>query len=140
VTTIESNTFQNCGFTGSLVIPNLVTTIGANAFNGCVSLSALTLGNSLSSIGAYAFGGNDLRSIILPNALSSVGVAAFENNINLTTVYADLNAAFVDSTAFTTYMGPVVSVIYYQADRTGWTNPWNDIPTAEWTSYPDPMP
>ncbi|MBQ3354398.1 MAG: sigma-70 family RNA polymerase sigma factor [Bacteroidales bacterium] len=57
LTSIESWTFEECrGFTGSLVIPNLVTSIGSSAFEDCRGFDGtLTLSKNLASVGSFAF-------------------------------------------------------------------------------------
>ena len=104
--------------TGPLgILPWFPCSIGSNAFGYCSGLTG---------------------SLVIPNSVTSVGNGAFQGCSLLTTVYADVDASVVASTAFS---NSGVTIIYYHSTMSGWTpSPWNHIPTAEWTSYPDPMP
>ena len=142
VTSIGYGAFQGCyGFTGSLVIPNSVTSVGNYAFYQCSGLTgSLVIPNSVTSIeyGAFGYCSGLTGSLVIPNSVTSVGNGAFQGCSLLTTVYADVDASVVASTAFS---NSGVTIIYYHSTMSGWTpSPWNHIPTAEWTSYPDPMP
>ena len=142
VTSVGNGAFQGCsGLTGSLVIPNSVTSVGNYAFYQCSGLTgSLVIPNSVTSVGNYAFGycSGLTGSLVIPNSVTSVGNGAFQGCSLLTTVYADVDASVVASTAFS---NSGVTIIYYHSTMSGWTpSPWNHIPTAEWTSYPDPMP
>jgi hypothetical protein len=140
VTSIENYAFLFCsGFTGSLTIPNSVTSIGSYAFYSCSGFTGdLTIGDSVTSIGSSAFFycSGFTGSLTIPNSVTSIGDYAFYSCSNIDTVYVNVNASVVASNAF---YSSGVTQIYYKSGTTGWTDPWNGIPTAVWTSWPDPM-
>lgn len=141
VTSIGSGAFTYCGFTGSLTIGSGVTNIGDYAFYNCTSFTGLVIDNGVTgiTIGNNAFQNCSglIDDLIIPDSVTSIGSTCFYGCSNLTTVYVNVDAAVIDSTAFVV---SGVTIIYYEATKTGWTDPWNGITTAEWTSFPDPMP
>ena len=77
---IPSCAFRECGFTGSLIIPNMVTTIGSEAFYNCSGFTGdLIIGNSVTMIEEYAFNNCSgfTGSLILGNSLTTIGSRAF---------------------------------------------------------------
>ncbi len=77
---IENRTFNACGFSGGLTIPNSVTEIGEKAFYNCTGFNGtLTLSNKLETIGESAFNGCSgfTGSLTLPNSVTTIGNAAF---------------------------------------------------------------
>ncbi|MDE6286820.1 MAG: leucine-rich repeat domain-containing protein [Muribaculaceae bacterium] len=73
--------FQNCsGFTGPLTIPNKVSEIGNGAFSRCSGFTeGLTIPNSISEIEPFIFEGcaGLTGSLIIPNSVTSIGFSAF---------------------------------------------------------------
>ena len=137
ITVVPSAAFKNCYGLTSLTLPNSLTSIGNNAFDSCASLASVSFGDSLTSIGNGAFQSCDsLGPVILPASLTNIGSYAFAFCFAIT-VFAEGNApSSVGSGAFYYVPGP----LYYKAGTTGWTNPWNGIPTAVWTNWPVPTP
>ena len=79
---IENRTFNACGFSGGLTIPNSVTEIGEKAFYNCTGFNGtLTLSNKLETIGESAFNGctGFTGSLKLPSSLTDIGYGAFMN-------------------------------------------------------------
>ena len=77
---IPSRAFRECGFTGSLIIPNMVTTIGSEAFYYCRGFTGdLIIGNSVTTIEEYAFNNCSgfTGSLILGNSVTTIGSRAF---------------------------------------------------------------
>lgn len=55
ITSIDENTFYDCGKLESIIIPNGVKSIGESAFEGCRKLKSVTIPESVESIGKNAF-------------------------------------------------------------------------------------
>jgi hypothetical protein len=139
LTSIGSYAFANSYKTG-LSIGNSVTSIGNYAFGYCSGFTGdLVIGDGVTSIGSYAFQycSGFTGSLTIGNSVTSIGDGAFSYCSGLTTVYSNVNASVVASNAFN---ASGITTIYYKSGTTGWTNPWNGIATAVWTSWPDPMP
>lgn len=78
VTTIESESFYQCGALTAAELPG-VEEIGASAFYGCAKLTNLTLSDGLRIIGNIAFRGCcALSNVVLPESTEYIGWGAFE--------------------------------------------------------------
>lgn len=117
---------------GSLVLPVGLTTIGSSAFSLCSNLTGpLILPPTVTTIGDYAFDGAGFTDFLyVPESVTSVGSSAFYCP-NIPTLYAAVDASVME----TSYPNSLTQ-IYYKPGTSGWTNPWNGIPTAEWSDYP----
>ena len=105
------------GKVGTYIIPASVTSIKRMAFFECRSLACVIIPKKVSSIesGAFFYCSN-LRKV------------CFEGNA------PQIVSGLVNSSAFDN-----PSVIYYISGTTGWTNPWDDRPTAIWADAPQIM-
>ena len=113
VATIEEEAFAYADWLTSIVIPDSVTTIGWEAFAYCDALEYVVIGSGVTSIEGWAFGScYDLTEICFEGNAPSCG-ASWIANPN-----ADL-------------------IIYYYYGATGFTNPWDDVPTVCWASPSD---
>lgn len=87
ITTINYETFLNCGSLESVILPDSLTSIEENAFRNCNSLTSITLPDSLTSIGNSAFRNcTILPSITIPDSITTIGDNAFEFCDSLTEV------------------------------------------------------
>jgi hypothetical protein len=78
VTSIGTNSFNNCTNLTNVTIPNSVTSIGDYAFSHCTSLTNVIIGNNVTSIGDYAFSYcTSLTNVIIGNSVTSIGDYAF---------------------------------------------------------------
>lgn len=158
-TAIGASAFQDCVTLPSVALPGGLTSIGERAFQGCASLTEAVFPMGLEATGNYTFYLSGLTRVDLPDSLTTIGLASFVNcaltSLTLpgsvtsiggyafwgcyglsTAIYAHGNAPTVGSLAFV----GVTATVYWKPGTTGWTNPWNGLTTAEWTSYPNPMP
>lgn len=72
VTTIGSNTFNDCKLT-RIIIPNSVKTIKSSAFDRCEQLTIISIPESVTTIENYAFAWcNNLKSVIIPESVTSM--------------------------------------------------------------------
>ena len=86
VTAIGDGAFEDCGLTGSLVIPNSVTRIGWRAFAG-TGIISVTFGNSLSQLiyGAFEYC-NNLVEVTIPSSVTYIETRVFGGCSNITTL------------------------------------------------------
>ena len=109
VTEIASDTFRYCDSLVGITIPATVASIGANAFQSCTSLLTMEIPASVTYIGSSAFFGcSRMMTIYFRGNAPETGLDIFKRCESL-------------------------SVVYYAEGTTGWTNPWQKIPTAPWT-------
>ena len=100
---LENECFQNCGFTGELIIPEGVTEIGNQAFNynGGGKISSVILPSTIKVIGEAAFEGHSrLTDIIIPEGLVSIKMRAFEGCSNLKSIVFPSTLQTIQSRAF----------------------------------------
>ena len=100
---LENECFQNCGFTGELIIPEGVTEIGNQAFNynGAGKISSVILPSTIKVIGEAAFLGHSrLTDIIIPEGLVSIKMRAFEGCSNLKSIVFSSTLQTIQSRAF----------------------------------------
>ena len=100
---LENECFQNCGFTGELIIPEGVTEIGNQAFNynGAGKISSVILPSTIKVIGEAAFRGHSrLTDIIIPEGLVSIKMRAFEGCSNLKSIVFPSTLQTIQSRAF----------------------------------------
>ena len=131
---INNSTFDECSGLTSIIIPNSVTTIGYRAFSLCSSATSVTVPDSVTEIGDYAFYGcGSLTNVTIPDSVTLIGKKVFFECNNLVAVYFKGNAPTISSED--AFSSP--SIVYYRPKNTGWTNPWNGVPTAEWLEPPE---
>lgn len=85
---IGNYAFQNCSFTGSLVIPVGVVSIGDGAFDSNDSLTGtLDIPDSVRSIGFRAFYFNtSIDKAIIPQSVTNIGDGAFGYCVSMTSI------------------------------------------------------
>ena len=93
---IAEVTINPNGYSGEIIIPELVTyedinyivtSIGMQAFENRSKLTSISIPNSVTSIGKRAFNNcTGLVSVIIPNGVLSIGDWAFSNCRGLTSV------------------------------------------------------
>lgn len=153
ITTIQNNTFQNCGIT-SITLPSTLTSIGVGTFMSCPNLASIsiptgvtaipracfircpilesvTLPTSLQSIGIDAFSScRMLSTITIPSSVTSIGERAFHNCADTTNIYFEGNAPTLIGINVNDPTNPFASVrtmnLYYKTTTTGWTTPWTE--------------
>lgn len=106
MTTIGTETFANCVYLDTIIIPNSVTTIGQSAFYYCNHLNNIVIPSSVTNINALAF-----RAC---GGLSSVIVEA-------TTPPTLGSSVFFDALSSMIIYVPSESVDTYKA-ASGWSN------------------
>jgi hypothetical protein len=158
ITSIGPAAFYYCTGLTSVTIPGSVTCMGSmkdgGAFVGCTGLTTVTIMEGVTGISSYAFGYcTALTSVSLPASLTWIGDLAFFNCTSLTSItipasVTSIGGAFWQCTALTAayfygnapfiYSNPFGGcasgfTAYYLAGSTGFTNPWDDYPTALFT-------
>ncbi len=74
ITSIESNTFEDCSQIRQIVFPTSLKTIGDYAFKGCTAMERIVLPDSVMAIGKYVFNGcSNLASVTLGCKVTSIG-------------------------------------------------------------------
>ena len=74
ITSIESNTFEDCSQIRQIVFPTSLKTIGDYAFKGCAAMERIVLPDSVMAIGKYVFNGcSNLASVTLGCKVTSIG-------------------------------------------------------------------
>ncbi len=129
VTTIEANTFQDCGSLREVQLPDHLKSIGMQAFQGCHSLTELMVPESVNYIGDNAFGWcTDLKSVYFWGDAPELGKYVFDS-------YCPAPASVGDELrpSWSDYLPIEGLTLYYIEGRAGWTTPtWNGYPTAVW--------
>ena len=126
VTSIEFFTFFNCRGLTSITLPAGITNIGNDAFRYCSGLKSITLPAGVTNIGNEAFSScSGLTSITIPAGVTRIGFFAFQYCRSLTSIYCLGNAPATDGGLG---FGTVPATIYFPADKTGWTNPFQGLP------------
>lgn len=93
-------TFQNCSFTGELIIPENSIEIPDKCFSKC-NFTSIRFHEHLAKIGNYAFDSNVLSGVLtLPESLVSLGQHAFSNCSMLEGIVIPQNLAVLQSGAF----------------------------------------
>lgn len=77
---VQYGTFDGCGFTGSLTLPDGLTEIGTNVFKSVNFKGELNIPSSVTKIGDNAFQNTEFTgTLVLPNELISLGAGVFKN-------------------------------------------------------------
>lgn len=123
ITSLDSNTFENCENLQTAVLPNTITSLGNNIFyrchnletvnipsgvttlkdglfRDCNKLQSVTIPNSVTKIERLVFASCDLLSIHIPALVTSFDVgyySTFSSNKNCTVITVDSNNAKYDS-------------------------------------------
>ena len=94
--------FNNCGFSGDLVIPEGVTSISYQAFSGCSKFTAIKLPITLRDIESYSFSGakNLSGNITIPEGVLIIGDFAFSSCINISGIELPTTIQTINSGAF----------------------------------------
>ena len=77
---VLSNTYDTVGF---IRFNKAVTTIGSQSFQNCTTLASITIPNTVTSIGNQAFENVKFFSVDVPNTVTSIGTNAFKGTINV---------------------------------------------------------
>lgn len=135
-TAIGGRAFNGCALT-SLVIPASVTYLGGGeTFRNNNSLAEVRILGPVTHIPGYCFANGLFTVIYFPATVMELGGYALAG-AGTTHWYFEGNAPTADNS---TFAYSVNGTIYYKPGTTGWTNPFYERTTAEWTSYPEPMP
>ena len=118
------------GIAGGYTIPNGVTSIENGAFAIC-PITSVTIPAGVTNIGVTAFDYcRGLTSVTIPASVATIGGSAFRNCTNLTAIYFQGNAPLSDLSVFSAGGGYDPATIYYWAGTTGWTDPFDGLPTV----------
>lgn len=133
---IGNENFGGFGRPGTtLVVPSTVTYIGNTVFRFGQWTTVRILG-PITALNGWTFAQSGyFRNIYLPATVTAFGGAEFLDT-GATHIYFEGNAPTLGGDDF----AACPATLYYKPGTTGWTNPFGGRPTAEWTSYPDPMP
>jgi len=78
ITTIGTNSFQNCASLTTICIPEGVTAIDEGAFAGCTALTTICIPDGVTAIGKGAFYNcRALTTVTIPDSVTSIGSHAF---------------------------------------------------------------
>ena len=88
VTSVGNSAFRNCGFDGTLTLPDNsgFTQITGQVFENCSFTGTLTIPDAvtvISSDGSFAFSGNRFTKLVLPDHLTKIGGSAFKDCTSL---------------------------------------------------------
>ena len=138
VTRIESYAFSECAGLSGVTIPRSVVDIGELAFLSCSSLVDITIPDGVIEISRRSFEScTGLTNVVVGSGVTLIQSRAFTDCPSLETLYFKGNAPEVAADAFG---APTkVGKVYYLEGTTGWTNPWNGIPTEAWNPEPRPV-
>jgi hypothetical protein len=101
ITSIGEESFTNCFYLTSFVIPDSVKSIGARAFSNCDSLTSVIMGSGVTSIGTGAFSGCEfLESVTIGNSVTSLGNGTFSGCASLTSITIPDNVTSIGDNAF----------------------------------------
>ncbi|MBO4545498.1 MAG: leucine-rich repeat protein, partial [Verrucomicrobia bacterium] len=127
-TYISGSAFERCYALTDLYIPDSVTQIDGSTFRSCNGLIQVTIGNGLTSIDGYVFDlCSNLERVELGTGVNTIQDRAFGGCSKLTKVTFAGNApASCSGSAF----ADAPATLYYITGTTGWTDPWNGMPTV----------
>ncbi|MGM9651334.1 MAG: leucine-rich repeat protein [Faecousia sp.] len=101
VTSIGSESFDDCSNLTQVTIPNSVTSIGSGAFFCCSSLASVTIPNSVTHIYNSAFAYcSSLTSVALSNQITFIADRAFYRCTSLTSMDIPNGVTFIEGYAF----------------------------------------
>jgi len=130
----------------NVVVPDSVAEIGSGVgdgtFRACHNLETVLLGNGVTNILAPSFYNTvKLGTVVFPASLEHIGSYAFYVCTNLASVYFKGNAPTLGDLPFGA--NAAGCTVYRLSTATGFgtvPDTFSGLPTAIWTSYPDPMP
>lgn len=101
VTSVGSDSFQNCVKLINVTIPEGVLNIGNSAFSGCSNLDNTTIPEGVVNIGDSVFSGcSSLISITIPEGVTSIGDSAFTGCISLISITIPGSMTSISDSAF----------------------------------------
>ena len=110
-----------------------IEVIGYTGNDANLTIPMVIDGKTVLGIGDNAFqGSNTLKSIIVPESVTYIGMNAFSNCSNLDSIRFLGNAPIVGENAFLNSSSNLK--IYYNPKNSGFTNPWNQIPSVPFIS------
>jgi hypothetical protein len=96
LTAIPSDAFKgDSGLTGSLILPDSITSIAENAFYDCGFTGTLSLPEnpSLTTLGASVFTATQFTSVTIPNNITALGSRTFAYCTSLVSIICDYEIA-----------------------------------------------
>jgi hypothetical protein len=133
VTSIGELTFGSCWSLTSVALPDTLTNLGDSVFFCCTNLASITIPGGVTSIGSGAFYlCRALTSVTIPSRVASVGDGAFQECSRLSGVYFMGNAPSGGWDPNHMFDKVKKVTVYYVQGTSGWTNTWEQRPTALW--------
>lgn len=135
---IKDSAFYKCGQLRAVHLPESLETIGSFAFELCDQLPEVELPEGLLEIGNAAFQGcGELKTLTVPESVRYLGEAAFLTSENLKTVVFLGDAPFYDRrNGHPLFCVSAHPTIYYDPQKSGWTDPDADTPAMYEPQYP----
>ncbi len=110
-----------------------IEVIGYTGNDANLTIPMVIDGKTVLGIGDNAFQGSDtLKSFVVPESVTYIGMNAFSNCSNLDSIRFLGNAPIVGENAFLNSSSNLK--IYYNPKNSGFTNPWNQIPSVPFIS------
>lgn len=101
VTSIGEESFRDCDYLTSIIIPDSVISIGKGAFWGCINLTSIEIPDGITKIKDYTFCScYNLTNIKIPDSVTSIGYVAFLGS-GLTNVVIPEGVTSIGPMAFT---------------------------------------
>ena len=135
---IKDNAFSECGQLRTALLPKSLETIGNFAFELCNQLPEVILSEGLLEIGNAAFQGCwELKTLTVPESVRYLGEAAFHTSENLKTAVFLGDAPFYSrNNHHPLFCVSAHPTIYYDPQKSGWTDPDADTPAMYYSQYP----
>ena len=111
VTTIGEQAFYNCSNLTSLVIPGSVTNLGETLCYACKKLTNVILEEGVTVISDSAFNSTGIKNSTIPKSVIAINPNAFYNCSGLKVVMLATDPPFLDTRAFFSPYGSIVSQI-----------------------------
>lgn len=101
VTSLERNSFSDCGNLQNMVIPSSVNSLEAYSFANCASLQSIVIPSSVVNLEDFCFSGcSSLQGIDIPSSVTSLGKSCFKGCSSLQSFCVPDSADYLESYCF----------------------------------------